>query len=159
MSLSGVVLAGRKAAERLMVDTCVVVDLGAPVTAEDGSVVRPGTVAYSGRCKVQTYEPHERAPEVGGAEVPVQRYSVHVPVGSFRPAVGQVVEVTSARLDPFMSGSYLPVDLPVDLAPGTQFRVMGLLHKTAATAYRLLVDEYVGETVVWSEESPSESSS
>ena len=122
-----------------MVDACTVVDLGAPVTAPDGSVVIPGTVVYTGKCRVQTYEPHERSPEVGGATVVVQRYSVHVPVGAFDPEVGQVITITAAAHDSNLVGR--------------QYRVVAPFHKTAATAYRLPVDEYVGETIVWDDES------
>lgn len=125
----------RRRAESLLLDMCVFMDLGVPVTAADGSVVIPGTVAYTGRCKVQTYEPYERTPEAGGAVSSVQRYSVHVPVGAFSPQVGQVVVMTVTAFDPNLVGR--------------QYRVQGLLHKSAATAYRLLVDEYVGETIVW----------
>lgn len=131
----------RKAAEDEMVDACTIVELGAPVTDADGDVTIPGTVVYSGACKVQTYEPYEKSPEAGGAVSTVQRYRVHVPVGSFDPAVGHVVVVTAARLDANLVGR--------------QYRVTGLLHKSQASAYRLLVDEYVGETITWDDESES----
>jgi hypothetical protein len=131
--------AARRLAEALMVDSCVVVELGAPVTDADGDVTRPGEVVYSGRCRIQTYEPYEQTPEGGGAVSVVQRYRMHVPVGAFEPAVGQVAIITSAALDPSLVGR--------------EYRVTGLLHKSLASAYRLLVDEYVGETIVWDEES------
>lgn len=118
-----------------MLDACTFVELGAPVTDDEGDVYVPGSVVYSGRCRVQTYEPYEKTPEAGGAVSVVQRYSLHVPVGSFFPEVGQVAIVTAAALDPALVGR--------------QYRVTGLLHKSQATAYRLLVDEYVGESIVW----------
>jgi len=125
----------RAQAESRMYDTCRIADLGVPETAPDGSVEVVGEVVYSGKCEVSTYEPYERTPEAGGATSTVQRYKVKVPVGSLAPEVGQVVEITASRFDPNLVGR--------------QYRVKGLLHKSAATAYRLLVDEYVGETVVW----------
>lgn len=111
-----------------MVDTCTVRRItGATVTDDFGNVTPVTELVYEGRCRVQTYEPYERNPEVGGATETVQRYSVHVPVGSFEPEVGQVVTIASATLDPHLSGR--------------EFRVVALLHKTAATAYRLGVEE------------------
>lgn len=122
-----------------MLDTCVVVELGAPETDAEGDVTIPGTVVYSGVCQVTTYEPYERTPEAGGAVSTVQRYKVKTPAESFVPAVGQVAIVTDARFDANLIGR--------------QYRVTGLLHKSQATAYRLLVDEYVGETITWDDES------
>lgn len=97
-----------------------------PVTGVDSPVTE---TVWVGRCKVTTYEPYERNPEVGGSTQTVQRYSVHVPVGSFRPEIGLVVRIESARLDPHLASR--------------DFRVVSLLHKTAATAYRLGVEEVV----------------
>lgn len=125
----------RAQAESRMYDSCVIVDLGDPVTAASGAVTVPGEVVYTGKCEVSTYEPYERTPEAGGTTSTVQRYKVKVPVGSYVPEVGQVVEITASRFDPNLVFR--------------QYRVQGLLHKSAATAYRLLVDEYVGETIVW----------
>lgn len=120
-----------------MVDTCTIVELGAPETDDEGNVTIPGTVVYSGMCAVATYEPYEQTSEAGGAVSVVQRYRVKVPAEAFVPEVGQVVEVTAARYDANLVGR--------------QYRVEGLLHKSQATAYRLLVDEYVGERIVWDE--------
>lgn len=130
MTQASALQAGRSAAERNMVDLCTVhrVLEGETVTDPVTGVDTPVTVqVYAGRCRVQTYEPHERNPEVGGASATVQRYGVHVPVGSFEPEIGHVVTVTAAALDPYLVGR--------------TFRVVALLHKTAATAYRLGVEE------------------
>ena len=113
-----------------MVDSCTVAHVSTsefttdPVTGVDTPVT---TQVYAGKCKVQTYEPYERNPEVGGATVTVQRYAVHVPVGSFEPEVGHVVTITAAALDSHLAGR--------------SFRVVALLHKTASTAYRLGIEE------------------
>lgn len=131
MSQRSAVLAGRRAAGRNMLDTCTVKTVTGittnPTTGAD--VPTYSAPIYTGRCKVQTYEPQERNPEVGGATVTVQRYSIHVPVGSFAPAVGQVITITAAALDPNLVGNV--------------FRVVALLHKSASTAYRLGVEEVV----------------
>ena len=112
-----------------MGDACMVVVLGAPVTGEDGAVTVPEALVYSGRCKVQTYEPHESSPNAGGAVMTVQRYALHVPVGLFVPAVGQKVTITGAALDPALVGR--------------EYKVVSLLHKSTATAYRLGIVEWV----------------
>lgn len=112
-----------------MVDSCTVhrVIPGETVTDPVTGVDSPATEqVYAGRCRVQTFEPHERNPELGGATATVQRYAVHVPVGSFEPHIGHVVTITAAALDPHLVGRV--------------FRVVALLHKTASTAYRLGVE-------------------
>lgn len=129
MTITSATLAGRVAAERNMLDTCTVKTVVSvtpdPLSGQD--VVVYSDPVYTGRCKVQTFEPQERNPEAGGASLTVQRYAVHVPVGAFVPGVGQVVTITTAALDPNLTGR--------------AFRVVALLHKTAATAYRLSVEE------------------
>ena len=118
----------RAQAESLMLDTCMVGVLGTPATDPDtGEVVTPITELYSGRCRVQTWEAQESNPEVGGAVLTVQRYQVHIPVGSYAPDIGHVVEIQAAKLDPYLTGR--------------RYRVSALLHKTLATAYRLGVTE------------------
>lgn len=114
-----------------MVDAC---EIRAPATVgemDPDTGLRPealGTPRYAGRCKVQTYEPQESRPESGDHVYTVQRYAIHVPVGTV-VAVGDQVTITAAVLDP-------------DLV-GRTYRVAGLLHKTYATAQRMLVDEIV----------------
>ncbi len=130
MSATAAVRAGRVAAERGMLDACTIQAITGSTTDPLTGVDTPTySTLYTGRCKVQTYEPYERNPEVGGATMTIQRYSVHVPVGSFAPAIGQVVTITAATLDPNLVAR--------------EFRVVALLHKTAATAYRLSVEESV----------------
>lgn len=110
-----------------MLDTCTVSRVTGTTTDEWGNVTPVTEQVYEGRAKVNTYEPQESNPEAGGATLTVQRYSVHVPVGSFEPEVGHIVTITEAALDPHLAGN--------------TFRVVALLHKTAATAYRLGVEE------------------
>lgn len=128
MSASSAVLAGRRLAESLMVDS---VSIRRPTSAIDDETGLPvSTVVYAGRGKVQTYEAFEKTPDVGGATVTVQRYSVHVPVGAYAPAVNDVVTVTAATLDPNLAGR--------------EYVVQALLHKSMGTSYRLLVDDNNG---------------
>jgi hypothetical protein len=120
----------RAEAESLMVDACTVGRPGDPVTDPNtGVVTAPLTPLYAGKAKVQTWQAQESNPEAGGATFTVQRYAVHVPVGSFSPEVGDVVTITAAALDANLVGR--------------KYRVVALLHKSMATAYRLGVEEMV----------------
>jgi hypothetical protein len=122
MSARTAVLAGRLAAERLMVDTCVIGRPGGWTEDEDGVEVPSETTVYSGKCRVQTYEPYESALTSAGRPVVQQRYQVHLPVSDEAMAVevGDLVHVAGRR---------------------RPLRVGGLFDKTFATAIRLLVDE------------------
>lgn len=121
-----------------MLDRCTVTVPGDgdpdPITGE-----RPQVTVYpdpdwpddhpwkAGPCKVQSVAAQEGTPEAADATYTVQRYRVDFPVGSFAPVVGAQVTITDGRFDPLMVGR--------------AYRVVGLLHKTAATAYRLAVEE------------------
>lgn len=132
MSAQYAVQEGRAAAEALMVDACTIVRVAGepgPMDPDTGlPTPAPTTQIYAGRCRVQTYEPQESTPDSGGHTYSVQRYAVHVPVGT-NAAVDDIVTITAAAMDP-------------DLA-GRHYIVTALLHKTFATAHRLAVDEIV----------------
>lgn len=113
---------GARRAESLMVELCTVVRPGPNVVDPATGVVSPSsTQVYSGRCKVNTYEPYEEQRDVSGQTVVSQRYSVHVPLSAGPFAVGDVVAVGSRR-----------------------FRVGGTHQKSFQTAQRLLCDELTG---------------
>ena len=130
--LSYALTRGRALAERLMVDSCSISRPGAAVDELTGvptwTQVYPAdpTVA-SGKCQVSTYEPQESTREVAAAQVTTQRYVLKVPVESFAPEIGDVATITAAPYDANLITR--------------KFRVVALLHKTAATAYRLGVEE------------------
>lgn len=124
MSAESAIQAGREAAARQMVDACTITRED-PAADPDPWGHQPRDEVYSGRAKVQTFEAYEQNPEAGEFSYTVQRYYVHVPVGSYAPAVGDVVRIDAARLDPNLTGR--------------EFRVVALLHKSLATAYRLAV--------------------
>ncbi|MGE9351547.1 DUF6093 family protein [Isoptericola variabilis] len=128
MTAAGVLRRGRRSAAKLMVDVVRVVRLGAQVVDPiTGDLVQPEAEVYAGKAKVQTYEAQEATPAAGGHTYTVQRYAVHLPVGAYAPEVGDVVTVTAALMDPNLTGR--------------KFRVVALLHKSLATAYRLGVEE------------------
>lgn len=124
----------RRHAESLMTARCVVRRAAGTTTDPDTwEVTRDYTLVYEGRCKPQTYEAFETTPDVGGATLTVQRSRVDFPVGPFAPEVGDIITITDSR-DPRLVGrSYrASQESPV---------------KEIATAYRVFVDENVGEEV------------
>ncbi len=126
MNPAGALARGRRAAEALMVDEVKIVRPTGAVDPLTGKPVDPATV-YDGKAKVQTYEGYEQDREVGGGSVTIQRYRVDVPVGAYAAQVGDVVTVTRARFDPNLVGR--------------QYILRGPFFKTAATAYRMFVDD------------------
>lgn len=118
MSARTAVLAGRKAAEALMVDKATVTR-PTVTTGPDGLDHITETPIWAGPCKVQTYEAHETASNAAGALVTIQRYSIHLPHHVDAVRVGDLIRVVG----------YLSV-----------FRVTGLFDKTHVTSRRFQVD-------------------
>jgi hypothetical protein len=130
MTAQSTVLAGRAAAEALMVDGCTIDRIGPAVTDRvTGKVTASRNRLYDGKCKIQTSSAQEQVQESGAHDATVQRYRVDVPVESYEPQVGDLVTVMTAALDMFLVGR--------------EFRVTALLHKTYATAYRLAITDEV----------------
>lgn len=126
------VLQGRAAAEALMLDTCSIVRTTGPAGPIDPDTGLPTPAptdqVYAGKCRVQTYEAHESTPDSGDHVFTVQRYYIHLPVAADVRRDDQIT-ITAAVLDPALIGR--------------SYRVVGLLHKTYATANRVIVDEIV----------------
>ena len=119
----------RAQAESLMRDT-IRADRQTGTTPDGlGGDVPVLTTLYTGRGKVQSQAVQQLNPEAGGHVYTVQRYEVHLPVGSFSPAVGDLLSVTTAADNPELTGRV--------------FRVTALMHKSQPTAYRLAVEEVV----------------
>lgn len=128
------VMRGRRAAERLMVDRAAVRrKTGETVGENTWQTVPVYETVYVGRMKLQTYEGHEVDREAAGQIVVQQRSTIHFPVGSFRSKPGDIVTVTES-FDPLLVGRSWRIvqEYPV---------------KTFATAYRVFVDENIGEIV------------
>lgn len=132
VSAQSAIQQGRVAAESIMADACTITRVTGepgPVDTETGlPTPAPTTQVYAGKCRVQTYEPQESTPDSGGHTYSVQRYAVHVPVGT-NAAVDDIVTITTSAMDPDLVGRH--------------YIVTALLHKTFATAQRLAVDEIV----------------
>lgn len=132
MSAESVTLAGRAAAEALMRDTCDIARADAePVTDPDTGVVTypVGAPYFSGSCRVQLPNVSEREVDAAEREWTEQAALVMVPMSVTGVRVGDVVTVTASVLDP-------------DLV-ARKYTVVGLMHKTHATARRLRCREVV----------------
>lgn len=140
MSVLDLLAEGRAAAEAIMLDTCTVTrvtgpegeidpETGLPAPAPTETVYPlPAAVApLDGRCKVQTYEPHESTRESGDHVFTEQRYHLHLPIGAGPFKVGDTATIMTASADAQLVGR--------------SYRIAGLHHKSLATAQRLLVDE------------------
>jgi hypothetical protein len=126
---AGALTAGRRAAERRMKDTCTIRRVTGSSTDDDGVVTPTLDVVYVGKCKVQVDEGQEANPEAGGHTFTIQRLRVDLPVArtveDYKPLIGDIPTIDTAHADPHLAGQ--------------EYRVVKLLHKTEATAYRLAV--------------------
>lgn len=125
-------LAGREAAEALMVDECVITRPGGePVYDPDTLEYAPAppVTVYAGPCKVQRDGLEPRDAEAGEVPYAVESIRVDIPMATTGLAIGQTVRITRATYDP-------------DLA-GMTTRVRAVGAKTWATARRLRCSEEV----------------
>jgi len=130
VSAEAAVLAGRREAEALMVDSCDVMRPGETVTdPETGNVTPSSTFVYSGPCKVQQTISQASNPNAGGHSFTVQDSRVDFPVTAGPLLVDDVVTITASVLDPQLVGR--------------EMRVVELFHKSFATAQRVRVNEVV----------------
>lgn len=124
MTAASILVRGRTAAERLMVDTCTIRRQSGetmdPVTLQ---MVPTYTTVYSGKCRVQiTAVVGATMPEAGERTVVTQRISVSIPMDAAARVDDQVVMETAAH--------------DADLV-GRVYRVRSEFAKTHATARRL----------------------
>lgn len=128
MTVARVLAAGRRAAEALMVDECVIRRRTGETTDDESGVVTPTyTTVYAGRCRVQQPSATAQERESGEAALLMLRFELQVPMSVIGVAADDEVEITASVHDP-------------DLV-GRQFVVRGLAHKTHATARRMQVEE------------------
>ena len=121
-------VAGRVAAESLMVDSCVIERPGESVTDPVTGVVSPAhSLVFAGPCKVQQTLAQSSSPEAGGAVFTVQGARLDVPVGAGPVATGDRVRILSAASNPDLVGNV--------------YRVVELFEKSWQTAQRLRVEE------------------
>lgn len=128
MSAATALAKGRAAAERLMVDECAITRAtGHALNEETGADESTYATVYTGKCRVQAGEVMAHNTDVAGREATFIRVSISVPLDADPALPGDLVTITAAAFDPQL--------------PGRQFRVVGVLGKTHATARRLDVEE------------------
>ena len=128
MSAAEAVLAGRREAEALMIDTCTITRSGEPVTDPSTGVVSNGSVqVYAGKCKVQSKDASTATPDAAGASFTVVSRQVHIPANTADVKDGDVVTITASALNAHTVGK--------------QYRVEGFTPDTFETATRLPVKE------------------
>jgi hypothetical protein len=130
MTAAGVLLAGRVAAESLMVDACTVQRSSGTVTNPDTGVVYPNlSTVYAGKCKIQQTLAQSSNPVAAEHQYTVQDTRWDTPVAAGPFLVGDVVTMDAAALDAQIVGR--------------TFRVVETFHKSGATAQRTRVVEVV----------------
>lgn len=120
---------GRRAAERKMIDQCVITRAtGELVTDPDsGEVTETRTPIYSGKCEVASKNSSTAEPEAGGHEFTEVSRQVKIPANAVEVRDGDVVKMTASRLNAFTVGK--------------EYRVDGYTPDTYDTAARLPVKE------------------
>lgn len=117
----------RKQAESVMVDTVTITRAGTPTRdPETGTETATTVTVYTGKAKLQTFEPYESKPDGVAHQHVSQRLALHIPVGAGPIAVDDIATVTAAPLDPALVGN--------------SYRIAAPMSKTAATAQRLPVE-------------------
>lgn len=138
MSLRTALNRGRRLAESLMIDQCLIRRQTALVTdPATGAVTATYEQIYPaaadiaagniGKCKVQTFTNRELFKDAGVHQFIVQRYEVDIPVAVVGVQPNDEVLMVASVFDP---------DLP-----GRNYRIVGLMNKSMATARRLGVEE------------------
>lgn len=129
MSVEFALAAGRRAAERLMVDACTIMRAGTSTTDDlTGEVTDTPSTVYSGRCKVQQAAAMGQRVDAGEGSALLMRREVHLPiVGSEAVRRGDRITITVAVND--------------SAAEGRPFIVRDEFTKSYATARRLGVEE------------------
>jgi hypothetical protein len=128
MSATTAVLAGRRAAEALMVDACTIQRVTGTSTNDTTGVVTPTySTIHAGKCRVQQIVPVSKPADIGQAQVWLQRLELQVPISVTAIASDDLVTITASLLD-------------ADLV-GRTFRVRELGHKTHLTARRVQLEE------------------
>lgn len=128
MSVSALLAQGRAAAERLMVDACVIRRVTDSTTDPDTGVITPTyTTIYTGKCRIQQPTAQARTEQAGEAYALMLRLEVQVPMSVTGVQAEDEVLLTASAHDP-------------DLVDRT-FLVRDLAHKTHATMRRIGIEE------------------
>lgn len=128
MSAISATLRGRAAAQRLMVDACVIKRQTGSSTDRDTGIITPTyTTIYTGICKVQAAAASAGPSILGEAEVLIAELQLHIPVSADTVQSDDIATITASVLDPKLVGRV--------------FRIRALSHKTFLTARRFSLIE------------------
>ena len=96
MSATSVTLAGRRAAESLMLDYGEALRPTGGWTVVDGVEVQATEMLFHSACKIQTRQVQARESEVGGRTAVEVRMELHLPAHTEPLAVGDLFEIVAA---------------------------------------------------------------
>lgn len=106
-------LAGRAAAEALMVDQCTITraSTAEPVFNEETGGYAPGapTTVYEGPCRVKPRDNVDRVVQAGEQPISLWPYLVSVPMSTLDVQLDDRITITLAALDPALLGLALRV--------------------------------------------------
>lgn len=101
MTAESITIAGRTAAEELMVETCTIRRHAKASFTAGAHVPGAAPTVYSGKCQVQITDALDTStPVVGDRQVSLQRVTVKVPVAALGVRVDDVITIDTATLDP-----------------------------------------------------------
>jgi len=129
VTVASILARGRAQAEALMTDTCAISRVtGQALDEGDGTYTDTVSAVYAGKCRVQTRNMAVAAtPLSGEREVVALQLEVSIPISASAPQVGDLVTMSAAAHDSALVGRV--------------FRVREEMHKSHATARRLVVQE------------------
>lgn len=112
MTAASVTLAGRTAAEGLMVDACTITRTVAGTTFDETTGAYTGgssTAVYSGKCRVKPRDNADRVVQFGEEAVSFWPFIVSVPMSVTTIELDDMVTITASALDPALAGLSLRV--------------------------------------------------
>jgi hypothetical protein len=129
VSITGILARGRQVAEQLMTDACTITRVtGQTLNETTGQYVDTTSTIYTGKCRVQLRNMTVASlPLSGDRQVVALQLEVSIPLSSTAPKVGDKVTVTASQNDPALVSRV--------------FRVREEMHKSHATARRIVVQE------------------
>jgi hypothetical protein len=105
MTAQSITLAGRRAAERLMVDTCAITRVTSTVTNPDtGQLTRTSIPVYTGKCRLKLPVAIGRPDDVGGAQEFTQHPILSLPATTTGVQIDDLVTITASALMPSLVG-------------------------------------------------------
>lgn len=129
MSILSITLAGQRAAEMRMLDTCRVERNGEPATDSDTGKVSPSRVSiYEGKCEIQAQVTRVQESTSAEHQFGMMRSEVKLPMAAGPFRMNDYVTITASALSPQMVGMV--------------FRISGVQPKSFQTAQRFQVEVF-----------------